>query len=166
LTAEVGEVFSARPERSLGRTSLDKREFLLVARWDDRTVAHMADAGVIGDLKPLFENTCGRTGEEEGVSGDMAVEEVESTLDEGTLVDLPTQPGTLSATTRPSYSKPEVPCTMGRPSPLGMGFHGSANCGFKEGDPIFDDDTEAPDSDEAESTGGCSKECDAEFGDP
>ena len=45
-----------------------------------------------------------------------------------------------------------------------MGFQAS-NWGFSDGDPIFEEDTEASDS-EVESTGGCSNECDAELGDP
>ena len=76
--------------------------------------------------------------------------------------DLPTHPGVLSAVTSPSYSKPVLFCTIGRPRPFAMGFHGSLNCGFKCGDPMAEEDTDAPDSEEAESTGGCSKVCDAD----
>jgi hypothetical protein len=31
---------------------------------------------------------------------------------------------------------------------------------------MLEDETDAPDSDDAERTGGCSKECEAECGDP
>jgi len=48
-----------------------------------------------------------------------------------------------------------------------MPFHEASYWGFRDGEPIAEEDTDAPDSDEAERTGGwLSKECDAECGDP
>jgi hypothetical protein len=82
-----------------------------------------------------------------------------------TDVDLPTQPGTLSPTS-PSYSNPEVSCKTGSPILWIMGFQGSVNWGLREGEGMLEEDTEAPDSDEAERTGGCSKEWAAELGEP
>lgn len=52
----------------------------------------------------------------------------------------------FSGAIMPGYSKPEV-----KPSP--MLLHESVNC---TGEPMADEDTDAPDSDEAERTGGCS----------
>ena len=47
------------------------------------------------------------------------------------------------------------------PSPIG--FQESLNCGTSDGDPMAEEDTELPDSEEAERTGGSSwKECDVE----
>jgi hypothetical protein len=87
-----------------------------------------------------------------GVAGHA--EEKDSRL-EGTLVDSPTQPGTLTGSTMPGYSKAGV-----SPRPAESGFQESLNC---DGEPRADEDTDAPDSEEAESTGGCSwNECDVE----
>jgi hypothetical protein len=61
------------------------------------------------------------------------------------IIDSPTK--CFSVATIPGYSKLEV-----RPRPIG--FHGSLKCGTCNGEPKAEDDTEAPDSDEAESTGG------------
>jgi hypothetical protein len=70
-------------------------------------------------------------------------------------VDSPTK--VFSAAIIPGYSKPEL-----RPRPTE--FQGSSKC---VGEPIADDETEAPDSDEAERMGGCSwNECDVEWGEP
>jgi hypothetical protein len=81
-------------------------------------------------------------------------EKVEEDVVEET-VDSPTN--VFSEAIMPGYSKPEV-------NPRPTGFQGSLKC---VGEPIAEEDTEAPDSDEAERTGGCSwKECDAESGDP
>jgi len=45
--------------------------------------------------------------------------------------------------------------------------HDSLNCGTSDGEPIAEDDTEAPDSEDAERTGGISwKECEVECGEP
>lgn len=45
--------------------------------------------------------------------------------------------------------------------------HDSWNCGTSDGEPIAEDDTEAPDSEDAESTGGISwNECEVECGEP
>jgi hypothetical protein len=167
LTEETveGDASDVASGRSLGRTSFDKREFLL-PEMADLACDHLAEAGVIGDLNTLF---CGSSGRREencgGVHGDMLTEEGDSVV-EGTFVDSPTQPGTLSVTTSPSYSKPELLCTIGRPSPLFIGFQDSLNWGFSDGEPMLDDETEAPDSDDAERMGGCSKECEAELGEP
>ena len=77
------------------------------------------------------------------------VEDIAETVDSPTKV--------FSAAIIPGYSKPGV-----KASPAG--FHGSWKC---VGEPIAEEDTEAPDSDEDESTGGCSwKECDVEWGEP
>jgi len=81
-----------------------------------------------------------------GLVGD-ATEELEDAVVKGT-VDSPTN--VFSVATIPGYSKPEV-----KPSPTE--FHGSWKC---DGESMAEEDTEALDSDEAESTGGCSwKEC-------
>jgi hypothetical protein len=47
------------------------------------------------------------------------------------------------------YSKLDV-------SPIAIGFHESLNWGVRDGESRAEEDTEAPDSDDAESTGGCS----------
>jgi len=67
-----------------------------------------------------------------------------------------TKPGPLSAMTKASYSKAALFCMMlgASPNPLVVWFHGSLNWGCRDGDPITDDETDAPDSDEAERTGG------------
>lgn len=62
--------------------------------------------------------------------------------------DLPTYD--LSFATMPEYSKPDVS------PPMGIGFHGSVNWGTSDGEPTADEDTEAPDSDDADKTGGIS----------
>ena len=72
-------------------------------------------------------------------------EEKEETAMEETS-DLPTYD--LSFATMPEYSKPDVS------PPIGMGFHGSV--GTSDGEPTADEDTEAPDSDDADKTGGIS----------
>lgn len=70
-------------------------------------------------------------------------------------VDLPTK--VLSAATTPECSKLAVIASP----------QGSSRYGWSDGEPVVEDGNEAPDSDEAERTGGRSrKECDAEFGDP
>ena len=97
---------------------------------------HLDEAGAIGDLNTMLSDR--------GVIGDAKEEyEAESLCEEGTI-DSPTH---LSDTTRPGYSKLEV-------SPSPMGFQGSVNWGLSEGEPTAEDDTEAPDSDEAERMGG------------
>jgi hypothetical protein len=84
-----------------------------------------------------------------GLVGDTR-EESEDAVVKG-IVDLPTN--VFSAAIIPGYSKPDV-----NPSPAG--FHGSWKC---DGESMAEEDTEAPDSDEADRTGGCSwKECDVE----
>lgn len=60
-----------------------------------------------------------------------------------------TQPGILTCSTIPGYSNPET-----KPKPLVMGFQVSTNCGLSEGEPMAEEETEAHDSEEAESTGG------------
>jgi len=48
-----------------------------------------------------------------------------------------------------------------------MAFHEASYCGLREGEPIAEEDTDAPDSEEAERTGGwASNECDPELGEP
>lgn len=124
------------------RTTCDKREFLrpLVLLGD-----HVADAGVTGVLNTRL-SACGLEGGTMEESGEAVVEET---------LDLPTN--VFSAANIPGYSKPDV-----KPSPTG--FHDSWKWG---GEPMAEEDTEAPDSEEAESTGGCSwKECDVEWGEP
>jgi len=152
-------------ERSLGYTSFDKRELRLAygpvlvgERRIDIGLDHFAEAGVAGDLNTLLSD---RGQEEE------AADEKGSDFEE-MCVDSPTQPKTLSETTRLSHSKPALLWTMpvARPSPF-IAFQESLNLGFSDGDPMAEDDTEAPDSDEAERIGGwLSKECEAELGDP
>jgi hypothetical protein len=166
LTEEIveGDASELASRRSLGRTSFDKREFLLPER-ADLACDHFADAGVIGDLNTLL---CGSSGRREGncgVHGDVVTEEGDCVV-ERTIVDSPTQPGTLSVTTRFSYSKPELLCTIGSPRPFDIGFQDSVNWWFSDGEPMLDEETEAPDSDEADRMGGCSKECEAELGEP
>jgi hypothetical protein len=79
--------------------------------------------------------------------------EIDESVEE--VVDLPTKD--FSAAIIPEYSKPDV-------SPRPMGFQDSLKC---VGEPIAEDDTEAPDSEDAERCGGCSwKECDVEWGEP
>ena len=122
----------------------DIREFLRSFGFKDQ----VAEAGVTGVL-----NTCllwpGGVGN--------ATKEEDKTLGERT-VDLPTYD--LSDATIPGYSYPAV-----TPSPIV--FHESSNCGTSDGEPIAEDDTEAPDSEDAERTGGCSwKEYEAEWGEP
>jgi hypothetical protein len=144
---------------SLGRISCERREFLLPEQALDLEPDHFAEAGVAGDLNTLLCELSNRGDGNLGVSGDAT--EDDSSL-EGTLFDSPTQPGTLSATTSPVYSKPEV-----SPSPCVIGFHDSWNCGLRDGEPMAEEETDAPDSDEADRIGGWSwNECEAEFGDP
>jgi hypothetical protein len=84
-------------------------------------------------------------------------EEEEETVGKGT-VDLPTYD--LSVATIPGYSYPVV-----TPSPIVL--HESLKCGTSDGEPMAEDDTEAPDSEDAERMGGCSwKECEVEWGEP
>jgi hypothetical protein len=84
-------------------------------------------------------------------------EEEVKAVDEGT-VDLPTYD--LSVATMPWYWYSAV-------TPSSIMFHESLNCGTSDGEPIAEDDTEAPDSEDAERTGGCSwKECEVEWGEP
>lgn len=63
------------------------------------------------------------------------------------IIDSPTK--VFSTATIAGKSKLEV-----RPSP--MGLHRSVKCAACNGEPRAEDDTEAPDSDEAERIGGCS----------
>lgn len=136
--------------KSLRRTSFKSREFRRPAIALDLDAGQLAEAGVFGVLNTFV---CGRC--DCGEAGDGEEEKLDL---KGTLIDSPTQPGTLTASTIPGYSKPEV-----RPRPDVSGFHGSLNW---EGEPMADEDTDAPDSDEADSTGGCSwNESDAEWGD-
>ena len=123
---------------SQGRTICDKVEFLRpFALADDQ----FAEAGVTGVLNTSL---AGR-----GVAGHFT-EQVEDTVVEETF-DSPTK--VLSPAIIPEYSKPDV-------SPSPVGFQGSLKC---VGEPIADEFTDAPDSDEAERTGGCSwNECDVE----
>jgi hypothetical protein len=127
---------------SHGRTICDKREFLLPLGLG---IDQFAEAGVMGVLNTFLS--------ERGVVGDIR-EEIDDDTAERT-VDSPTN--VFSAAIMPWYSKLEV-------SPSPIGFQGSLYC---VGEPIVEDDTEAPDSDEAERTGGCSwNECDVEWGEP
>ena len=71
---------------------------------------------------------------EENVVGNA--KEIDESVEE--VVDLPTKD--FSAAIIPEYSKPDV-------SPRPMGFQDSLKC---VGEPIAEDDTEAPDSDDAE----------------
>jgi hypothetical protein len=164
VTGVEGEASGVVSWMSLGRTSFDRREFLRPANTADRGPDHFAEAGVTGDLNTLLCESSDRGDGNGGVRGDSAIKD--DSVVEGTLVDSPTHAAALSGTTRPSYSKPELPCTMGIPRPAVMGFHGSLNCGLSDGEPMLEEETDAPDSDEAERMGGCSKECEAEFGDP
>jgi hypothetical protein len=110
---------------------------------------HFANRGVVGDLITLLCELSKRGAVENATRGK------DSTFKE-TRGDLPTQPGTLTCSIIPLYSKPRL---------FVMGFHGSLNCGLSEGEPMAEDDTDAQDSDEAHSTGGWSwKECDVECG--
>ena len=109
---------------------------------------HLAEEGVVGVLNTF---ACGRS---DSSVGDEEEKEVEF---EGTLVDSPTQPGSLTCSTMPGYSKPDP-----RPSPADRWFQGSLNW---LGEPMADEDTEAPDSEDADRIGGCSwKDRDAEWG--
>lgn len=135
---------------SLGRTSFERREFRRPANVLDLDADHLTEAGVDGVLNTFV---CGNSDLKDAGDGEEKGLELE-----GTLVDSPTQPGTLTASAMPGNSKPEV-----RPRPAVSGFHGSLNW---DGEPMADEDTEAPDSDEADRTGGCSwNESDAEWGD-
>lgn len=165
MTGVEGEASGVESGISLGRTTFDRREFLRLANAADLEPDHFADAGVIGDLNTLLCESSDRGDGKRGERGDNATEEDDSVVEES-FVDSPTHAAALSATTSPSYSKLEVPCTIGIPRPLVMGFHGSLNCGLSDGEPMLEEETDAPDSDEADRTGGCSKECEAEFGDP
>jgi hypothetical protein len=111
----------------------DKREFLRPCPLTDD---HFAEAGETGVLK-------------RGVVGQYTDEKEDAVVERS--VDSPTK--VLSAAIIPGYSKPDV-------SPNPTGFQGSLKC---VGEPIADEDTDAPDSDDAERTGGCSwNECDVE----
>lgn len=87
------------------------------------------------------------------VVGDVT-EEIEDESFEGT-VNSPTK--LFSVATIPGYSNPVV-----SPSPIGP--QDSLKC---VGEPSAEDDTEAPDSEDADRTGGCSwNGCDWEWGEP
>jgi hypothetical protein len=132
---------------SLGRTTFERREFRRPANAFDLDADHLAEAGVADDL-----NTFWCEGSDVGVA--ERAEEKDSSFEE-ILVDSPTQPGTLTGSTMPGNSNPGV-----SPRPAESGFQESLNC---DGEPMAEDDTVAPDSEEAESTGGCSwNECDIE----
>lgn len=162
MTGVEGECSKATSGRSLRRSSFDRSEFLRCENTGCLGADHFADAGVTGDLNTLLCALPGR-GDDDVEEG--AIEEDDSV--KRTFVDSPTHPGTLSVAMSPSYSKPELLCTIGRPRPLlFIGCHVSLNCGWRDGDPMFEEDTDAPDSEEVERMGGCSKECETECGDP
>lgn len=133
---------------SPGRISFERSEFRRSACVLDTEIDHLAEAGIDGVLNTFaceLSDSCG--GEVEGKEVELV----------GTLADSPTQPGSLTWSTMPAYSKPEA-----SPRPADRWFQGSLNW---EGEPMADEDTEAPDSDDADSTGGCSwKDMDAEWG--
>lgn len=115
---------------SHGWISLESAEFLRRLGFEEE---QLAEAGVLGVLKTLLE----ALGVEERME-DVAV------VERG--VDLPTK--FFSVATMDGYSRPDV-------SPMANGFQDSiSNWGVIEGEPRAEDEAEAPDSDEAERTGG------------
>jgi hypothetical protein len=177
IEGDASEVVSGM---SLGRSSCESRELRLPSEGPalvgDLRIAcgldHLAEAGVDGDLNALLREPSDRgvwkRGDSEEEEEDGATEEGDSNL-EGTCVDSPTKPGPLSAMTKASYSKAALFCMMlgASPNPLVVWFHGSLNWGCRDGDPITDDETDAPDSDEAERTGGWfSNDWETDWGDP
>jgi hypothetical protein len=121
---------------SHGRTTCDRREFLRPVGLHS---GQFAEAGVDGVRKTFPSN---RDIVGEGTENDDVVERI---------ADSPTK--VFSVATMPGYSNVEV-------SPRPIGFQDSGKC---VGEPIADDDTEVPDSEDAERIGGCSwKECDVE----
>lgn len=79
------------------------------------------------------------------LSGAVDVEEEKDAVDAQGTIDSPTNDFCSAAMVGKSI--PEVI--------MAMGFHASiSNWGVMEGDPRADDDAEAPDSEEAERTGG------------
>jgi len=115
-------------ETSLGVISLASREFLRRLHFIE---VQLAEAGVVGVLKAVLEAVDG-----EGVK-DVVVAE-------GTI-DSPMNDFCSAAIVGKSI--PEVI--------MAMGFHASiSNWGVVEGEPRAEEDTEAPDSEEAERTGG------------
>jgi hypothetical protein len=124
-----------------GRTTCNRRDFLRpVGLANDQ----LAEAGVDGVLNTFPS--------ERDVVGDTRKGDDH---DDERTVDSPTK--VFSVAIMPGYSNVDV-------SPRPIGFQDSWKC---VGEPIADDDTEAPDSEDAERIGGCSwKECDIEWGEP
>lgn len=146
---------------SPGSTSRESMEFLLPAPITALWPGTVAEAGAEGDLNTYSG------------SDRASQEEIGRRVEEGDVRELveivvnsPTQPGAFSAG-RPSYSKFGLLCRMGSPMLLViMDFQDSLYWGPRCGDGILEDVTEAPDSDEAERIGGCSKGCAIDCGEP
>ena len=97
----------------------------------------VAEAGVVGVLKTCLLQI-GNTGDL--TKGKDKVVGVEKSG------DLPTKDFSAAML---EYSKPGA-------GPSAIGFHDSLNCGMIVGEPMADEDTEAPDSEDASRTGGIS----------
>lgn len=120
-------------ETSFGRTMLESKELL---RRLDRKEIPLAEAGAVGVLKIVPE------AEEEEEEEEW--EEKNACVAEETI-DLPTND--FCSATIAGKSIPEVI--------IAMGFHASiSNWGVMEGEPRAEEDAEAPDSEEADRTGG------------